>query len=408
VRRRLGDERGSALVTAVILLGCMLGMGLAFLQTVDAQQEDSAAVRQRETAFNVAEAAMNAQIFALAQDWPGVGRAAVPYTTCTQASSSVRCPTASVLQAVATGVDGPAGVTWTTQVFDNGGAIASHFTDAGTTGQLGFDANGDGRVWVRAQATARGRTRSMVTLVRVQEADEDLPQQSAVISGRLDISNKGNKPIIDGSLAAGPTVQVRCSVALLDVAACLGHNLLSGVTSTVEKLFQLLDKQLTPNVSAQAYAGGNAMTAAAQARLKARAIADGTYFPTCPATPPSGTVVWIASGACTWTGNHVVNSAADPGLLVLEGATLYVGGTVELHSLVYALNPLNTTAAVVQVQGNAEVLGGVLIDGQGTLIAGSSKLNVKLVPLAFRAARSYVSAGMVQNTWRELPRGSGV
>jgi hypothetical protein len=44
----------------------------------------------------------------------------------------------------------------------------------------------------------------------------------------------------------------------------------------------------------------------------------------------------------------------------------------------------------------------VLIDGPGGLIAGSSKLNVNLADDAFNEVASYVSAGLVQNTWREI------
>ncbi|WP_205697984.1 hypothetical protein [Conexibacter sp. SYSU D00693] len=401
-RRLRQEEGGWALVTAIGLLAVLLALGLATFSQVDAQQQASGMSRQKESAFNAAEAALSAQIFALAQDWPGRGRATAPYVPCTQASVSPRCPSADSMAPALTTPDARRGVSWTTSVRDNGtGATRSFYDDALTASAPGYDADGDGRLWVRAQARVAERTRTVVALVRVEELQEELPQ-AAIITGRLQISNNGNKVIVDGSQGSLPTLSVRCTPQALGAVPCLGHGISNGLFSTLAGVLAKLDQQLAPNVTATGYDGGPALEEDAHERLKRTAIADGAYFATCPSTPPSGRIVWIAAGTCTWTGNQVVNSAAAPGLLVLEQATLYLGGTVDLHAIVYAPNPSGRTDALVQVQGNARVIGGVLIDGPGTLVAGSSKLNVQLSKAAYDQVRSYASAGMIQNTWREI------
>jgi hypothetical protein len=143
------------------------------------------------------------------------------------------------------------------------------------------------------------------------------------------------------------------------------------------------------------------MTAEARARLKATAIADGTYYTGCPASL-TGRVVYIEAGNCSYTGNNVFNSSAQPGFVIQNSGTMYIGGTVNFYGVIYQVNATALTSAVMQVQGNAQIFGGVLVDGQATTIAGSSKVNIVLDPAAFDAVASYGSAGVIQNTWREI------
>jgi Tfp pilus assembly protein PilX len=403
MRRRVSDESGWAMVTVVGLMAIVLSLALATMSQVDTQQKQSGVVRTKETAFNLAEAALNAQTFALAQEWPGQGKASNPYAQCTQSSNSARCPVPATLQSMFSSPDTIQGATWRTNVRDNAtGSTESFYSDALTASAPGYDANGDGKLWVRSQATVNGRTRTLIALVRVEEVFEDMPH-AAVITGRLTISNDGHKEIIDSRTGVSPTVSVRCTPQLLELTPCLGHQISNvGNIRDETDLTALLDHQLYPNVTVKNYQGGAATTAEARARLKATAIANGTYYTSCPSSPPAGPVVWIVAGTCTWTGNQVVNSRSNPGLMILENATVYLGGTVNYYGIIYSFNPLNLSTALIQVQGNAQVFGGVLIDGPGVLIAGSSKLNVELDDNAYNKIKSYVSAGMIQNTWREI------
>lgn len=404
-RVRGSSEEGWVLLTSVTLLSLMLMLSMALLSIVDNQTAHSRTQRVRETAFNLAEAGLNAQIFSLARDWPGAGAATTPYPTCSAQVVSARCPTAAQLTQLIPTAD-TTGAAWQTVVRDNGSSSTANFySDALVLAQPAYDANRDGQLWVRATATAQGRTRTVVALVRAEQQEEDIPH-GALITGRLDISNMGNKIIIDASAGGGtPTAVVRCVPALLELTPCLGHQVGIGpIGSTVAALLSYLGRQLSPNVVTTGYTGGPAMSVDARARLKATAIADGTYYSSCPSTL-TGHVVYIEAGNCSYTGNTTYNTAADPGMVLMATGTLYLGGTTTFNGILYHANQANVTGAVLQLQGNTNVIGGVLVDGQATTVAGSSKLNVQLSLGAFRAVRSYGSAGVIQNTWREITPG---
>jgi hypothetical protein len=79
-----------------------------------------------------------------------------------------------------------------------------------------------------------------------------------------------------------------------------------------------------------------------------------------------------------------------------------------LYGLVYMANEQNSSSAVLTMQANSEIFGGVAIDGPGRLVVGQSSGNsptITYVPNAFNALRTYGTTGLVQNTWRELAPG---
>jgi Tfp pilus assembly protein PilX len=408
MRRRASGEEGWALLTAVMLMGIMATFALGTSAMVDNQQRQSAAGRERETAFNLAEAALNAQIYALTTHWPGRGGAtnsAVAYpASCTPASTDSRCPNPATLSALFNSADTASGSTWTAMVRDNSGAAgaATFWSESMVNAAPRYDANGDGRVWVRSNAVARGHGRTMVALVRTEQQQEVLPHNS-VLAGRMGISNSGRKRIIDtkGSGASTGPVRVRCTPQAGETMACLGHALGSG-GSALTSLTSLLNQQIYPNVSTTGDSGGAAVPADALERLRQAAISDGTYYTFCPASP-AGAIVWIDTpNTCSYTGNAVYNTAAQPGVLIMGQGTLVIAGTVVFHGLIYHANQAAASGWLVQLGGNAVVDGGVIVDGSAGVLAGSSKDNIVFDDTAFQAVRTYGTAGVIQNTWREL------
>ena len=410
--RRLSGEGGSAVLTAVVLLTIMMTTSLALLTYVDTETKQSGVVRSRETAFNYAEAAMNAQIFALAQEWAGPGEAATPYGTCEPATGGTRCPTDAQLRGLFPTPDTDPTAQWTTRVLDNQAPYADFYSEAmlqGTT--YGYDRGGkegtttpDGKVWVRAEATAKGRTRKMVALVRAEEQQEDI-FTSAFLAGRLDISNMGKKTII--SSQGGGVVTVRCDV---NDSTCLGHDVGSGGIKDEGDLQSLLNHQITPNQTATNYTGPNAMSTESILRMRATAQAYGTFYTSCPATL-TGKVVWLDNITCSYTGNSTYNTLANPGVLFLNGGKLSLGGTTNFNGVIYytdldGTNTIPSSPAVIELGGNTHVEGGVIVDGAGLVTVGSSggqsDGNIKFNGNAFGRVRSLATAGIIQNTWREL------
>ncbi|HEV2999930.1 MAG TPA: hypothetical protein VGW75_04240 [Solirubrobacteraceae bacterium] len=400
LRRRLAAQDGWAVVTAIVVMSIVLGLGLTTYSFVSTQQRESGLERTRESSFNVAEGALTAQIFSLSRRWPAPDGVGAPpadriYATCTPSSGNdLRCPRASQMAALFrnrdTDVAGePA---WTTNVYDNGGGSEAFYDDSVTPQQPGWDANDDGRLWVRAQAAVRGKQRTLVALVGVQKQTEELPR-AAVVAGAVELTNSGKKVLID---ANGDTnayqpgiVAVRCT----DLSD--------------PKCFKApkFDDQLDPPVASGGYSAANALPDDVIQRLRERAITDQTYYATCAqalAHGLAGEVVYVEGGGeCAFTGNATYNTAEEPGLLIWAGGTLTLGGGTVYHGLVYHLHQ-DTAQPAVRLQGNAQVIGGVMIDGDGRIEIGSSKKNVVFDERAHKNVRSYSTAGIIQNTWREI------
>ena len=402
--RRLREEGGSAVVTAVVLLGIMVSTSLALLAYVDTETTQSQVSRTRETAFNFAEAAMHAQIFSLAKTWPANPGAA--YKQCLAATGTDKCPSDTQLRGLFPSADIDATTQWSTQVVDNQPPYATFYSDAilsGTT--YGWDRGGnggattpDGQVWVRVQARSRGKTRTLVALVRAEEQQEDIVN-TALLAGRLDITNEGKKVIIDNT--GGGKLEVRCEI---NDATCLGHPLGSGNTKDEDDLQDLLDYQISPN---QTQTGSTTvgMSTDSTLRLRATAQANGTFYTSCPATL-TGKVVWLENITCSYTGSASYNSASQPGMVILNGGKLSLGGTGTYYGILYYTN-LNGThlippTTVIDLSGTAAVQGGIVVEGAGMVSAGSSGVNIKFGANAFASVKSIGSAGIVQNTWREL------
>src|SRR5215212_4678986 len=126
-RLQLRAEAGSALIAAIVLLTIMIGVALAVLAYVDTETKQSGVSRNRESAFNIAEAAMNAQIFSLSQNWPGnAGRALVQ---CLPATGGTSCPVHSQLQGLFPTTDTDPAMQWKTQIIDNQPPYTSFYSD---------------------------------------------------------------------------------------------------------------------------------------------------------------------------------------------------------------------------------------------------------------------------------------
>jgi hypothetical protein len=57
---------------------------------------------------------------------------------------------------------------------------------------------------------------------------------------------------------------------------------------------------------------------------------------------------------------------------------------------------------LVTLGGDVSIFGSIVIDGPGGLSAGSSKVNLVYDPNAVTGGRTVGTAGLVQNTFREI------
>lgn len=395
------------LVAAILLLGIMMTIALAVVAFADNQQNDSRVERVGEASFQLTEGAIQAQIFQMGRKWPGSAARAYP-SSCTPSSPATDpCPDPSGLSNGYNGVDYPTGracpagtptVPWTTEVRDNGaadrtGSDVSYYNRTLALTRPTYDANKDGKVWVRAQAVSTCRVQTVVTLVKQNLTPLPFPR-NVVTANWFQANNQGNKVIVDtrGPYAAEPAdLSLRCVSPT--ISPCADYQANKGQVSPNRLV---IDPGTTPTFNAEQLDSF---------RLQAQAA--GLYFPAgqCPDLTgvPGGLAFAESTPAnCSPPGGF---SDATPGVLVVANGTVSFGGNTTFYGIIYAANLTNIAGPVVTITGTALIQGAVAVDGPGGVIAGASKQNIVFDDRAFPLVKGYAGAGFVQNSWRSLPKG---
>ena len=412
--RRASNEQGFALVTAIILLTVMMGLGLGLLLLTDNQQKASAREQASESAFNVAEAALNAQVGQISRAWPSkVGEKYPERCTATESAPN-GCPTPGSLNAgypsagtttcPASQKDAwgsPDTNEWTTYVRDDvvvtegEKQVVQPFSSA-VKSLLGYDANGDEKMWVRAVGVVQCRVVSLVTLVTRQQIALNFPKDAAV-GNWFKVTNNGKKVIVNtaGEPPVGETgpVSMRCS----------------GLTEEECKEWSKEKEQISPDTTGAAPSPSPLLNEAQTQALKAEAQAAGTFHSAtlgnCPSSleETSGLPAYVEGcGNLKFTGG-ISNSVANPGFLVLADGTLELKGNAEVHGVIYARNSSNISGPVVILGGTTTVWGAIDVDGNGGIEFGSSKANLIYEPKAIIEVKAYAGATPTRNTFRVLP-----
>jgi hypothetical protein len=406
MRTKLAEERGNVLVTAILLMAIMLSVGLAIASTVDTQTKQSRVERERESTFNLAEAALSAQTFILGRR--GTGTATNPYPAggCPDPGASLFCPSTTNLMKSYTGdasqVDFGTDTTWRTDVLDDADAAGNpvrFWKDSYLTIPTWprYDKDNNRHVWVRSEARVRGHLRAIVAWVKIEDRIVSFPRYT-VLSGFLQGDNAGGhggRPLVNSTGSLG--VAVRCNQP--PQSNCIDLNPTKGPQLQPPGNFQL-------NYANSTAIGGDDLTA-----LEDMAHANGTWYATCPPNP-NGDVVYIKNaGDCEYNDStppalgqvKCCNSAANPGLLVLERGRLEISGNIEFWGVVYHANLDNSNdPRLVETSGTSALRGGVLVDGNGGVYAGSSGDNIVYNAFSFDDIKAVGTAGVVQNTWREI------
>jgi hypothetical protein len=407
MRTKLAEERGNVLVTAILLVSIMLSVGIAVASTVDTQTAESRKERERESTFNLAEAALSSQTFILGRRGTGTQANPYPAAGCPTSGNDYFCPEATTLMRSYTGdatqVDFATGsTTWRTDVLDDANAAGQTVTFwkdqflADPTWPR-YDKNDNRHVWVRSQAVVRGHLRAIVAWVKIEDRIVSFPHY-AVLSGYLHGKNSGGhggRPLVNSTGSLG--IAVRCS--LPPQSACIDLNPTKGPQLQPPANFQLT------------YPSQTAIGPDELASLEDVAKANGTWYETCPANP-NGDVVYVKNaGTCRYTNSapaaagatKCCNSGGNPGLYILERGTVDFGGNIEFWGVVYNANLDNSNGErLVETSGTSMIRGGVLVDGPGGVYAGSSGDNIVYNAFAFDDITSVGTAGVVQNTWREI------
>lgn len=450
---RLSSQRGFALVPAMIVTGLLLALGFSASALVSGETKTGSDTRKRESAFTLAESVLNLQSFLLGASWPTATNPYNPSTAGSNASclsseahgdTDKKCPDpARLASGTFTTPDFAAGTysgSWSTHVRDNGAydiggqrrSFRSFWDERLITLAPAYDENGDREMWVRAQGKVRGRTRTLVARVRLEPRPETLPL-TVISAGSLGTSSNGN--YTGRTCDPNPGSGMICSG---DSPLTL-HNC-SRTTITDTCLTADTSNQISPPASVTA--DGNTSFVAIPpdtlARLKQTAQLEGTYCgPTgsspgfcdgngCPITPRGSHVYAVgASGlTCSYDTNdcpfindeRTCNEPNNPGIFIIERGRFHLSGQITYNGVIYNANKDALIGDATQCgnnndfpgnvvligSGNVTVAGAIYADNGGGVCAGSNGVNVNYDQNAVLGVQSFLNAGIVQNTFREV------
>jgi hypothetical protein len=216
---------------------------------------------------------------------------------------------------------------------------------------------------------------------------------SSISADHFETSNEGNKVVINtqGSASQPGGVSMRCK----------------GVTGTGCKKWDKVHGQVNPDTTNAAENPEETLTPSQLEGIKAEAKGNKTYFAagTCPGSLAElkGKPTYV-EGPCelSYTGG-TGNSKEEPGFLVLINGTLRLNGNAEFFGSVYARNAQGSSGVVVEVHGNANVTGSIVVDRSGGISFGSSHENFTYNPAAAKELTSFVGASATRNSFRVLP-----
>ena len=402
--RRAQDEQGIALVITVLLLMVLSGIGLALLLFTNNQQKAALREQASESAFTVGEAALNAQVSQLSRKWPSESGEAVSTCTAGFTTSANYCPDKTGLEVGYPNTSPatcPAGTPkdpwgsalgneWTTYVRDD--ATGEVFNSTTEQGQVAYDANRDGKVWVRSVGVVQCRLVTVVTLVTRQQIAISFPH-NVVTANWFETTNNGKKVIVDTEGEAGQSgsVSVRCESPHPE--PCENYEKEKG--------------QVSPDTTVQEAGTSPTLPPTTLKALREEAEASGHYYKTgsCPSGVPSGFPVYV-EGPCEVNGgsNNVINSQSSPGFLIIANGTFSLGGTSKFYGVIYCLDQQKSSGVVVSLSGDAEIIGAIDIDGGGGASFGSSgSPNITYSGKAIEELKASAGAAATRNSFRVLP-----
>jgi hypothetical protein len=409
VRQRIRSEEGWALVTAMMVLMLMTGIGLATLSYVDSDARVSGGERNRESSYDYGEGLLDTQGYLVSTKWPTDSASAAPDcsftgTTVTAAGGvggTAMCPVPSQLQQTFGSKEYNGPLAWSTEVRDNGGSdtceltgknlCSYYYDDSLLTSQPSFDANGDGQLWIRAQSNMWGKRRTVVQRVQLDQQQIQFPQ-AVITAGHLRLKDSPHLKVVTNY----SPINLRCAV---NTAGCL----------VVKKT-----KQIAPYRITYSYPLQQAIPTPTLNLLRQRAKNEGWYYATCPTNPP-GTQVFVESGNCTGA-SLPFTSPTVHGLYIQVSGTLTISGK-QLRSasytkgrksnywgLIYMANSTKLTGDVITVKNGKRLIRGVVaIDYDGGFNLGGSKDTLlEYDPFVLQGLYLYQGSTTVRPSFREI------
>lgn len=408
--RGIRDQRGAALLMVIGVVAALAVLASALVMLTANAQSNTANDRDRAKAFNVAEAAVDVALAKIGKDWPLTSE--VTFTAAESDTFLSRFPASEF-----------ANPTVSITYFDNQDTNSDeviNVDDGLPAASYSMDANGDGLIYVEAQASAGSKKARIQLEAKRNVFDSKLPRGITVVTdGNIDGNNPkpsiGADPSQGGYMAPDQTtLQILAGGTIYadapDPAVIPPENRHSGLGSGV------VDGVLTPEVVqglisvAQTQGTWYSDIASEQllgAKLLQKPFPDADLVG-APVVVETTDGVQLAGGG-VFNGDGV-GANAPPGLLIVIGPhTMYpddatktgvavngieMKGNGTYYGIVYTDGLLWGTGTM-NIVGMALAKGGVSLTGERRIDYNDNVVvNInKVIP---------VSAQIVPNTWRQI------
>lgn len=438
MRRLRREEEGVALISAIIILSVVLALGTWLLMFANGQQHQAYAEQTHEASYSMAEAALNAQIAALAVNWPTSSSPDASSCNNATASTGAGCPSPTFATGGAYSLSGggncPAGTPsdawgapmtngWTTYVRDdgiyNGTDTSQLYNSTAVANQPAYDANLNGTVWVRAVGVFNCQVTAVIEKVSEQTIPLSFPL-GGVSADAVSTSNSGKKVVVNMLGSAGAAaLSLRCLNGTTQLTRAQCENV--GTGQVAPDTFTLAPANSTPAIpstdltSLQALA--NMFTTTSHPTVYTA--------PNCPTSmsqltsvTASGSVIPVYVSGCNMSfTTGTANTVSSPGFLIVSNGTLSLNGNSTFYGLIYAPNQqgcaygqaATTTCPmggdVIKIHGTGNSRGALAVDGFGTISFGASAQNFIYDNSVFPLLHKLGNGVPTPNTFRVLPSG---
>jgi hypothetical protein len=377
----LKDQRGSGLIVLLGIVAALVVMSLTLVTLTANVQSNTADDRTRAKSFHVTEAAVDAGMHMLSEDWP---------LTSDAATQPVFDESAFAALFPEDEFPRPAGDFVEVVYYDNQTPV----DESVTWDESGPSGTPDGKMWLTAQASVGTRSSRIIALVEVSYWRIGLPRGIALwAGGNLTSNGSGNNPKIQvevpppvgttTSVHVGGTIE-ESDVTQSGIAQLTGEN-----AADLEDVFPQSLVDTLVKIAAENDREFDSL-------LEAEASPVDYYW--SPTGGLSGlTVINTSPGETVKiTANTQLNSVEKPGILmIMGGGTFDWGGTADFFGVIYCEGPMNTS------HGTADIHGMVVTKSHEDLRGTPNVLyNDDCISRLDRRFPSTVR--MVPNTWREL------
>jgi hypothetical protein len=366
MRRSLSSssgKRGSALILFLGVAAAVSVVAAALVILLINTQHGTTMDRQRTKAFNVAEAALDVSMLKLGSNWPTSATSASWFNATEEREFTLRFPSAEFPGADPNRPEN----FFRVQLADN---VAPYKP---------FDANGDGLVFLDAQARVGRKAARVHAQIQVTYEKVDAMPGLALWAGGNITSTGGDPKVTAEVFPPGTTDASWAAKGQADASMGASYmNLLQGTSAPNRPLSQSKIIELT-----------------------ALAQSTGRYF-TSTSAPASGygglCVIEAPSGVVQLNGGQSINTEEQPGvLLVLGGASVQFGGSTEYFGILYSAGTVGADRA-----HGTPIIHGMLITEGGLTGNGTPDIRYNDNVVRNLNTRFPIGSRVVLGTWREL------